>query len=300
MGIARFICAFLLVTGAALSQDLVAFEASAGHDEIKGRPKTVKVEREVIRDDRGEGTAGKRFLEQQTDYRPDGKTAERHFWKPDGTLSSHEVYEYNPQGQRTTVTYLDDKGKTVRTLRFRRPDANTEEEIDEHGGPIPSTTTTRKFDEQGHMIEMSQPEANGGGFSGTMRYDEQGRPVEMRIALKAGPGGAVGGANGRAFPSDGGMRVHILYQGDNKAVVTVYGPDESILMQTESTEEDAGGQMQRVLFSQAEMPEGGTAIFRVNASDAQGNWTRRTELRRNERTQVDEPVAVLHRAITYY
>lgn len=283
MRTARLVCAFLLVAGAGLAQDLFAWETSAGQDEIKGKPKTVKIEREAD---------GKRFLEQQTEYRPDGKTAERRFWKPDGALNSREVHAYDSEGRRASITYFDEKGKTVRTVTFRHPDANTEEEVDEARG----APTVRKFDDHGRMVEL-----NNGDVSATMTYDERGRPSEAIVKLRGGPGVAMvrNGKTATPAPDGASMRVQIHYEGENKALVTMYGPDGKIAFQMESSEEAAGDQIAQLLFSEAEH-SGGTQITRVDATDAQGNWTRRTELKRDPNTQVDEPVAVVHRTITYY
>jgi len=286
MRAARLVCAFIIIAAAAFSQELFAWEASTGQDDLRGKPKTVKVEREAD---------GKRRPEQQTDYRPDGKTAEHRVWKEDGTLSTHEVYAYDKDGRRSTITYFDDKGNKVRTQTFRHPDANTEEETDDFGGTTPGTHTTRRFDDHGRMIEM-----NDGDMSATMTYDEQGRPTEAVLKPTGHPGILVRNGNvAGPAPEGAAMRVQIHYETGNKALVTMYGADGNIALQVESTEDGAGGQMARLLFSETERP-GQTGITQDNERDAQGNWTRRTELRRNPNTQVDEPVAVLYRTITYY
>ena len=57
--------------------------------------------------------------------------------------------------------------------------------------------------------------------------------------------------------------------------------------------------MQQVLF-QSENAVQKSSSEQIDSTDAQGNWTRKTILERNARTQVDEPVAVLYRTIGYF
>src|SRR5579884_104969 len=164
MGSTRLFCSFLLLAGGGMAQDLFGynFEPSTRDDELKGNPKTVRVEREAD---------GRRLLEEQIDYRSDGKLAERRFWKPDGTLSAHQQYEYNDQGRRSRITYLDGKGNKTRTETFRWPDSSTEEELAEQPGSSSPIRTIRRFDQHGRMVELKDSESTA-----TMTYDDQGRP----------------------------------------------------------------------------------------------------------------------------
>ncbi len=95
------------------------------------------------------------------------------------------------------------------------------------------------------------------------------------------------------------MRIRIIYPGENQAVITLYDHENKILLQLDTREDAAGNQMSAVLFGQD--PQGKPATStRIERTDAQGNWTLITLFERSPRTQVDEPVARLHRSIVYY
>jgi hypothetical protein len=95
------------------------------------------------------------------------------------------------------------------------------------------------------------------------------------------------------------MRVQILYPREKRAIITMYDAEGQIMVQVETTEDEAGNQMGQILFEH--QPQGkSTSSERVDAKDPQGNWTLKTLTERDSATQLDGVVARLHRAIAYY
>ncbi|MCU1273617.1 MAG: hypothetical protein JWO48_1048 [Bryobacterales bacterium] len=273
-------------------------------EDLKGKPQSVRLEREVLRDEKGKSVEGKKYLEQETRFRPDGKVTEHRVYRPDGALSVREVTEYDDQARRTKTTSFDDKEKPVRIQVFRWIEPGTEEEIARDAGGKQLDTTLRKFDDHGRMSEFTSLDSDRIVAQMTMRYDEQGRPVEATVSFKGGDGTIVAqDGQGTVRPLYGesavAMRLVVLYQSDKQAVITMYGPDGQIANQVQSTEDDAGRQMQQVLFQSENAPQK-SASEQVDSTDAQGNWTRKTIFERNARTQVDEPAAVFYRTISYF
>jgi hypothetical protein len=81
--------------------------------------------------------------------------------------------------------------------------------------------------------------------------------------------------------------------------MTVYGPDGGMQVQMETNEEETGREIAQMLFDR-HAADRETTIEQIDSTDSEGNWTKKTILKRNQRTQADEPSTVLHRNITYY
>jgi hypothetical protein len=136
----------------------------------------------------------------------------------------------------------------------------------------------------------------------TLRYDDLGRPVEGRVAFKSENGVAFSGATfspGQQPAEEMAIRIEILYQSEKRAVITIYGPDGAIHAQVETNEEQAGREISQVLFD-LRAADRETTTQQIDSSDSQGNWTKKTILKRNPRTQAEEPATILHRTIEYY
>ena len=301
-----FLVLFSAVLSSTSGQTFFGYSSTSDpeHEDLKGKPKSVRLEREVLRDENSKSAEGKKYLEQETRFRPDGKVTEHLVYRPDGTLSGREVTEYDNQARRTKTTSFDEKKKPVRTQVFQWIEPGIEEEIARDADGKQVDHTLRKFDEQGRISEFTSLDSDKIDAKMTMRYDEQGRPVEATVSFKGGDGALVSdGAprNLRALNAESAvaMRVEVLYQSDKQSVITIYGPDGQIANQMQSTEDDAGHQVQQVLF-QSENAIQKSSSEQIDSTDAQGNWTRKTIFERNARTQVDEPVAVLYRTISYF
>ena len=61
----------------------ISFQAGPGEEEIKGKPKHVRLERQEIRDEKGDPVAAKPQLAEETDYRQNGKVSEHRTYRPD-------------------------------------------------------------------------------------------------------------------------------------------------------------------------------------------------------------------------
>jgi YD repeat-containing protein len=253
------------------------FEGASGFgdEQLKGTPKMVTVEREKL------GDQPLLQPEEQSTYREDGKLSSRKRYV-DGKLVSKEIFEYDAQGHRTAITTYDAEEKLTRTQSFRRLLDESEEEIDSAGRKQQSRTI-RRFDSVQRVIELKSIETSNVTTIMQFDYDDRGRPLEARIQMA----------------SEITMRLALTYPGDNQAVVTLYDAAGKILLQLETTEDGAGNEMAQILFQREPQNKPATST-RVDHVDAQENWTLKTLLERNPRTQVDEAVARLHRSIVYY
>jgi hypothetical protein len=249
-----------------------------GDEELKGRPKIVSVERETLSEQ------PVRLPEEESAYREDGKlSSSKRF--VDGKLVANELFEYDAEGRRRTITSRDAEDKVIRMQTFRRLPDETEEEVDTAGGKQMSRTI-RRFDANQRVIELKSIDTGNVSTIMQFDFDDRGRPLEARVRLE----------------DRDEMRVAIIYPGDpgeNHAIVTVYDGAGAILAQVETMEDAVGNQMTRMLFGQDAHGKPANSA-RVAHMDAQGNWTLKTLLERNPRTQVDEPIARLDRSIVYY
>jgi YD repeat-containing protein len=291
------ICLIASAVAALHGQPMFEGASGFGGEELKGRPKTVRVEREKL------GDKPLLLPDEQSEYRKDGKLSS-HKRFVDGKLVANEIFESDAEGHRSAIATRDAEDRVVRTQSFRRLPDQSEEEIDTAGGKQVSRTI-RRFDADHRVIELKN--ISTGGISTIMQfdYDDRGRPVEARVrmegenvfAMERGPNGVMLASPKPASAQT--MRVAIIYSGDKQANVTVYDPTGEIVLQLETTEDGAGNQLDQILFERD--PQGKPAnSVRVERTDAQGNWTLKTLLERNPRTQADEPVARLHRSIVYY
>jgi hypothetical protein len=290
-------CLIAFAVAALHGQSMFEGASGFGEEKLKGRPKAIKVEREKLSD--------KPLLlpEEQSEYREDGKlSSQRRF--VDGKLAANEIFEYDAKGHRSAITTRDMEDKVIHVQTFHLLPDQSEEEIDSAGGKQMSRTI-RRFDAAQRVIELKSIEA--GGISTIMQfdYDDRSRPLEARVRMEGenmvgveqepnGPRHATSTQISQLM-----MRVAIIYPGDNQAIITVYDIAGKILVQLQATEDGAGNQIDQILFEQD--PHGKPVnTARVEHTDEQGNWTLKTLLERKPGTQVDEPVARLHRSIEYY
>lgn len=271
--------ALIALTGVAAvyAQDMFEGASWFGEEDLKGRLKIVKVEREKL--------GGQPIVqpEEEWEYSNNGKPlAHRRF--SDGKLVANESFDYDAEGHRTAITTRDAAGKVVREQKFRRLDDGSEEEVDIAAGKQ-QDRTIRRFDEHGRVIELKSIEPRGSSTVMQFDYDRRGRPQQAR------------------WFEDGTrkqlMRVEVTYPREDHAIITLYDRDGAILAQIEQAQDAAGNEIGRILFEQDPQNKPATSS-RVERRDAQGNWTLQTLFERNARTQVDEPVACLHRTIVYY
>jgi len=130
----------------------ILFQAGTGEEEIKGKPKQVRLERQEIRDEKGDAIAAKPQLVEVTEYRTDGKVLEHRAYRTDGTVSTREVFEYDDQGRRTKISSYDEKNSPVHTQSFHWIEAGVEEETESASDGKQRERTIRRFDEHGRMM----------------------------------------------------------------------------------------------------------------------------------------------------
>ena len=288
------VCLIACVT-AIHGQSMFEGASGFGEEKLEGRPRTIKVEREKLGD--------KLLPEEQSEYREDGKLSSQQRFV-DGKLVAREIFEYHANGHRSAITTRDAEDKVTRTHTFHLLEDRSEEEIDSAGGKQMSRTI-RRFDAEQRVIELKNIEA--GGISTIMQfdYDGRGRPLEARIRMEGGnvigiERESTGVRHASSTPaSQLVMRVAIIYPGDNQAIITVYDVEGKIVFQLQTTEDGTGNQIEQILFSQEPRSKPANSV-RIEHTDEQGNWTLKTLLERKPGTQVDEPVARLHRSIVYY
>jgi hypothetical protein len=264
-----------------------------GGEELRGKPKLVRVERETL------GEKPSRAPEEESEFREDGQLRSvKRF--AEGKLTALETYEYDAEGRRKGLTVRDAEGKIERVKSYRWLRDGSEEEIDEAGGKQ-MNRTVRRFDSGRRVIELRNIDGASTTTVMEFEYDERGRPLEARMR-EEGPGVyRIDRPRGvqRAESAAVTMRIRIDYSGENQAVITVYGPDGEMLFQVQTTEDQAGNEASQVLFEQDPQNKPANSS-RIERRDGDGNWTLKTLFERNARTQVDEPVARLHRSIEYY
>ena len=290
-------CMLVAAVPALHGQPMFEGASSFDDEELRGKPKLVRVEREKL------DAELLRLPEEESAYRPDGQLSSRKRFL-NGRLIANETFEYDAKGQRTSVTNRDKDEKAIRIQSFRPLADGSEEEIDVAGGKQQSRTI-RRFDTKHRVIELTSTDMDEVATIMQFEYDQDGRPLEGRVRMEGGSLRAIGrepnGVRHASSKDASGLmwRVRIIYQGDKQAIVTVYDGAGDILLQLETTEDKAGNQMGQVLFEQD--PQGKpTTSARIEHTDDEGNWTLKTLLERNPKTLVDEPVARLHRSIVYY
>ena len=170
----------------------ILFQAGTGEEEIKGKPKQVRLERQEFRDEKGDAIAAKTQLVEVTDYRTDGKVLEHRAYRPDGTVSIREVFEYDDQGRRTKISSYDEKNSPVHTQSFHWIEAGVEEETESASDGKQRERTIRRFDEHGRMMELKSVDSDKAAVQMTLRYDDLGRPVEGQVTFKSENGLILG------------------------------------------------------------------------------------------------------------
>jgi hypothetical protein len=263
-----------------------------GADELHGKPKLVRVEREKVEPEKP-GNKPVFLPEEEAIYRDDGQLSS-HKRYSEGKLVLNEFFDYDSEGHRSVVTERDPDGKITRTRTYHRQPDQSEEELVSAGGKNLSRTI-RRFDAQQRVTELENTDTPNVATIMHFSYDDLGRPIEARVIENAPDRLHKPVPESQQLT----MRVQILYPREKRAIITVYGPDGKIMVQLESTEDAAGNQMGQILFEHE--PQGKSATSeRIDAKDPQGNWTLKTLIERDSATQLDQVVARLHRSVSYY
>lgn len=257
----------------------VMFNADVRAKKLKGSPKVVRIERQET----AGPTEGARFLQEITEYRPDGREVERSIYRPDGTLSYRFFYEYSDEGDLSKITTVDGSGKTVQSRLLRSLEMGDEEEItlDSNGSELQRMITKR--DRSGRVIESAVLDASGAmSVRLILHNDERGLLRDGELTL----GDQVA------------VRVEVKHEIPDRTIVTCYAPDGSMLMRIETPEDEFNGELGQVLFADGSSNQL-TKIEKIDARDDVGNWIQKTIVQGS----TDQPIQVamkVTRTITYY
>ena len=114
---------------------------------LKGRPRTVRLQKTDYQ--LGRSVA---LLAIVTDHDSNGNVTERRVYRPDGTLSFHETFQYEADPPGCTVQILDAQGAIVSTRRILTGPEGEESIVTRASGEISERTKTRR-DSEGRVIE---------------------------------------------------------------------------------------------------------------------------------------------------
>src|ERR1700736_910353 len=171
-------CVLVAAVPAVHGQPMFEGGSGLGDEELKGKPRLVKVEREKL------DAESVRVPEEESSYRADGQLSSRKRFL-DGKLIANETFEYDAEGQRTAVTNRDKDDKVIRAQTFRHLEDGSEEEIDVAGGKQ-QNRTIRRFDPKHRVVELISTHANSTSTTMQFEYDRDGRPLEPRVRMEGG------------------------------------------------------------------------------------------------------------------
>src|SRR5260370_10758633 len=105
-------CMLVAAVPALHAQPMFEGASSFGDEELRGKPKLVRVEREKL------DAESLRLPEEECAYRADGQMSSRKRFV-NGKLVANETFEYDAKGQKTAVTNRDKNKKAIRKHSFR-------------------------------------------------------------------------------------------------------------------------------------------------------------------------------------
>lgn len=194
------------------------------------------------------------------DYDTSGRVMERRVYRPGGTLSFHESFQYEADPPLCTVRILNSQGEIVSTRQILTGPEGEESVVTSASGEISEKTRTRR-DSEGRVIEAISADTAGN------------KEIHMQVDYLAGQAEAH-----VTFPKASGAP-HDLH--------IVVGPEGTRL----SYRDSAG--------RERELPQVQKRTV-IQSRDAEGNWTRKTTVERDPATGDDVVVASMDRTITYY
>ena len=255
------------------------FSSGLAPEEVKGKPKSIRVERRDLT-----SPVDRPYLQELTHYQSDGKKTERSTYRPDGTLSYREVYEYGAKG-RLTLTTFDDTGRKVQEIRrVRSAQTRTEEEVVMNAAGRELSRTVSKPDAAGRVLESTLTDLSDNSQIHQMtRYDAEDRLLGSEVTFPS---------NHPGLPS----RMEVNRSGD-VLVMTSYAADGTILTRSEAREDNASRESSLMFNGNAATQV--TTIEQIDSRDAEGNWTKKTIFERRGPTGPMEPVAEICRTIIY-
>jgi hypothetical protein len=222
---------------------------------LKGRPRTVRLEKTDYQLGQSSGS-----LAVITEHDSGGRVTERQVYRPDGTLSFHESFQYEADPPGCTVRILDAQGEMVSTRRILTGPEGEESIVTSASGEISERTRTRR-DAEGRVIEAISEDMIG-NKEARMLVDYRAGQAEAHVTLPQRSGA----------PPD----IHI-----------VSSPEGTRLSYCDSTGREH------------EFPQIARRTV-IQSRDAEGNWISRTIVERDPATGDDFVVVSMDRTITYY
>ena len=140
------------------------------HDDVYGKPKTIRVEKQ-------EGTAATPRLQSVTEYHPGKRVSRRLVYRPDGTLSIREQYEY-PGDRLSKVTSFNEAGQQVQTVDVRMIDSETQERVTQGPDGKETERSLIKLSPSGQVVESRMiSRLEDSEVVLTIHYDGSDRPT---------------------------------------------------------------------------------------------------------------------------
>ena len=249
-------------------------------EDITDNPKSIRLERQDFSETGGSTT----YLQEVTRYLPRGKITERYFYRPEGTLSVREVYEYGEDGRLRGVSTFDQTGTLLCVKNLRSPEKGAEEAVvlDRHGKKLDRTLA--KLNEKGQVLEATSS-SEFGQIHVSYEYDAQGRPIAVDVKLE-----------GRRELS---QRIEIKDSGNNHLAFSLYGPQGKLLARSETREEGDYREVSQLSLTEANA-RSDTTTEQIASRDPKGNWTKKVVLKNRGPGEPPEVIAEMNRAISYY
>lgn len=253
-------------------------------DAFKGPVKTVRLERAgfVMRD--GARVEGRRVLLAVNRYSPDGRTAERESYAPDGSLRRKTVHRYGNEGQLLEESHYDGGGKLVgrksydhsadERLTFDGEGRLTERRVAVWNARRDKIKEILIYDGAGALVRREVNSVDEAGKKSTWTaYDPEGKVVDQSVhSLNYGGPHRTEQQAYNADGSAGGSRV---------------ATSDAAVTRLEAIETNADGTVRRKTSEQREY-------------DAHRNLSRLVNLRWDDAEGAYVPVAVTYYTTTYY
>ena len=129
-------------------EPIIAINVEEDDEEpLKGRPQTVRLQKTEYNLGQPDGS-----VTIVADYDADGRISERRVYRPDGTLSFHESFQYEADPRVCMVQILSAQGAVLSTRRILTGPEGEESIVTNPSGEITEKTRTRR-DSEGRVIE---------------------------------------------------------------------------------------------------------------------------------------------------
>lgn len=229
------------------------FNAAPAEERIHGNPKSIRVEKEDY-----SGDAKARYLAEVGEYDRAGHKTSFQYFRPDGSLSCHELYEYAENGRLLKVRRLDELGAEIGVEEIYTREDGLEERVvrDREGREL--NRIVNRFDD-GLLVETSSSDASGRVTSVfSLQYDNSRQPIAGSMISTSKDGST--------------SKITLRLDADSGRVIATYvGLSEVVTFESEAVTDGTD-------LSKISTYHGDSVIQtnaqRIEAWDEHGNWTR--------------------------